>query len=146
MKFTELNLPEAVQRGISDADFAQLTPVQEESIPLALAGKDVAAQAQTGTGKTAAFLIALFCRLIKSKERTNNNPRALVMAPTRELVVQICNDAELLGRHTGLKVQPIFGGMDYAKQRQALKDGVDIVVATPGRRIDYYKQRVFSLK
>jgi len=146
MKFTELKLPEAVQRGVSDADFAHLTPVQEESIPLALAGKDVAAQAQTGTGKTAAFLIALFCRLIKSKERTNNNPRALVMAPTRELVVQICNDAELLGRHTGLKVQPIFGGMDYAKQRQALKDGVDIVVATPGRLIDYYKQRVFSLK
>jgi ATP-dependent RNA helicase RhlB len=68
------------------------------------------------------------------------------MAPTRELVVQICNDAELLGRHTGLKVQPIFGGMDYAKQRQALKDGIDIVVATPGRLIDYYKQRVFSLK
>lgn len=146
MKFTELKLPEAVQRGVSDADFAHLTPVQEESIPLALAGKDVAAQAQTGTGKTAAFLIALFCRLIKSKEPTNNNPRALVMAPTRELVVQICNDAELLGRHTGLKVQPIFGGMDYAKQRQALKDGVDIVVATPGRLIDYYKQRVFSLK
>ena len=146
MKFTKLNLPEAVQRGINDADFVQLTPVQEESIPLALAGKDVAAQAQTGTGKTAAFLIALFCRLIKSKERTNNNPRALVMAPTRELVVQICHDAELLGQHTGLKVQPIFGGMDYAKQRQALKDGIDIVVATPGRLIDYYKQRVFSLK
>ncbi|MCD6583034.1 MAG: DEAD/DEAH box helicase [Desulfuromusa sp.] len=145
MKFTELNLPEVVQRGVSDADFESLTPVQEEAIPLALAGKDVAAQAQTGTGKTAAFLISLFCRLLDNKNATSNNPRALVMAPTRELVVQICKDAELLGQHTGLKVQPIFGGVDYEKQRQALRDGVDIIVATPGRLIDYFKQRVFSM-
>ena len=145
MKFTELNLPAVVQQGVADADFESLTPVQEESIPLALAGKDVAAQAQTGTGKTAAFLIALFCRLLDNKNATSNNPRALVMAPTRELVVQICKDAELLGQHTGLKVQPIFGGVDYEKQRQALRDGVDIIVATPGRLIDYFKQRVFSM-
>lgn len=145
MKFTELTLPEVVQQGISAAGFETLTPVQEESIPLALAGKDVAAQAQTGTGKTAAFLISLFCRLLSSTKTTSHNPRALVMAPTRELVVQICMDADLLGRETGLKVQPIFGGIDYEKQRQALKDGVDIIVATPGRLIDYFKQRVFSL-
>ncbi len=145
MKFSELQLPESVQRGVFDSGFEDLTPVQEESIPLALAGKDVAAQAQTGTGKTAAFLIALFCRLLDNQNVTSNNPRALVMAPTRELVVQICKDAVLLGRHTGLKVQPIFGGVDYEKQRQALKDGVDIIVATPGRLIDYFKQRVFSM-
>ena len=145
MKFTELNLPDVVQQGIVDTGFESLTPVQEESIPLALAGKDVAAQAQTGTGKTAAFLISLFCRLLENKNPTSNNPRALVMAPTRELVVQICKDAELLGKHTGLKVQPIFGGVDYEKQRQALKDGVDIIVATPGRLIDYAKQKVFSM-
>ena len=145
MKFTELKLPEVVQQGVDDAGFEALTPVQQESIPLALQGRDVAAQAQTGTGKTAAFLIALFCKLLGSGRRTSNNPRALVMAPTRELVVQICMDAELLGRHTGLKVQPIFGGVDYEKQRQALRDGVDIIVATPGRLIDYYKQRVFSM-
>ena len=145
MKFTELNLPDVIQQGVSAAGFESLTPVQEESIPLALAGKDVAAQAQTGTGKTAAFLISLFCRLLDNKNVTSNNPRALVMAPTRELVVQICKDAELLGRHTGLKVQPIFGGVDYEKQRQALKDGVDIIVATPGRLIDYAKQQVFSM-
>ncbi|MCF6265323.1 MAG: DEAD/DEAH box helicase [Desulfuromusa sp.] len=145
MKFTELNLPDVVQQGVSTAGFECLTPVQEESIPLALAGKDVAAQAQTGTGKTAAFLISLFCRLLDNKNVTSNNPRALVMAPTRELVVQICKDAELLGKHTGIKVQPIFGGVDYEKQRQALKDGVDIIVATPGRLIDYFKQRVFSM-
>jgi ATP-dependent RNA helicase RhlB len=145
MKFSELNLPESVQQGVVDSGFETLTPVQEESIPLALAGKDVAAQAQTGTGKTAAFLISLFCRLLDNQNVTSNNPRALVLAPTRELVVQICKDADLLGRHTGLKVQPIFGGVDYEKQRQALKDGVDIIVATPGRLIDYFKQRVFSM-
>ena len=145
MKFTELTLPEVVQQGIVAAGFELLTPVQEKSIPLVLAGKDVAAQAQTGTGKTAAFLISLFCRLLENKNATSNNPRALVMAPTRELVVQICKDAELLGKHTGLKVQPIFGGVDYEKQRQALKDGVDIIVATPGRLIDYAKQKVFSM-
>ncbi|MCK4622467.1 MAG: DEAD/DEAH box helicase [Desulfuromonadales bacterium] len=145
MKFTELNLPDVVQQGVVDAGFESLTPVQQESIPLALQGKDVAAQAQTGTGKTAAFLISLFCKLLDSGKATSNNPRALVMAPTRELVVQICKDAELLGKHTGLKVQPIFGGVDYEKQRQALRDGVDIIVATPGRLIDYFKQRVFSM-
>jgi len=145
MKFTDLNLPEVVLKGIAEAGFEKLTPVQEESIPLALQGKDVAAQAQTGTGKTAAFLIGLFCKLLNSGRGTSNNPRALVMAPTRELVVQICADAALLGRHTGIKIQPIFGGVDYEKQRQALRDGVDIIVATPGRLIDYYKQRVFSM-
>ncbi len=145
MKFSELNLPDVVQQGVIAAGFESLTPVQEESIPLALAGKDVAAQAQTGTGKTAAFLISLFCRLLDNQNKTSNNPRALVMAPTRELVVQICKDAESLGKYTGLKVQPIFGGVDYEKQRQALKDGVDIIVATPGRLIDYFKQRVFSM-
>ncbi len=145
MKFTELNLPDVVLQGISDAGFESLTPVQEESIPLALAGKDVAAQAQTGTGKTAAFLISLFCRLLSRKKTAGINPRALVIAPTRELVVQICKDAESLGKHTGLKVQPIFGGVDYEKQRQALRGGVDIIVATPGRLIDYFKQRVFSM-
>lgn len=146
MKFSELNLPETVMRGITDAGFESLTPVQQESIPLALQGQDVAAQAQTGTGKTAAFLISMFCRLLASERPTGPNPRALVLAPTRELVVQICADAEMLGSHTGIKVQPIFGGVDYEKQRQALKDGVDIIVATPGRLIDYFKQRVFSLK
>lgn len=145
MKFTELDLSPEVLRGIEETGFTELTPVQQESIPLALQGKDVAAQAQTGTGKTAAFLISLFSKLLKSGRETSHNPRALVMAPTRELVVQICNDAASLGKHAGLRVQPIFGGMDYEKQRQALRDGVDVIVATPGRLIDYYKQRVFSM-
>ena len=146
MKFTELKLPEQVMSGIGDAGFAELTPVQEESIPLALNGKDVAAQAQTGTGKTAAFLISLFTRLLDNPIPSSRNPRALILAPTRELVVQICADARTLGSHCPLKVQPIFGGVDYEKQRQALRDGVDVIVATPGRLIDYFKQKVFSLR
>ncbi len=146
MKFTELDLPAEVMSGIEQVGFTDLTPVQEESIPLALKGSDVAAQAQTGTGKTAAFLISLFTHLLKNKPVSKSGPRALVLAPTRELVVQICSDAAGLGASCPFKVQPIFGGVDYEKQRRALQDGVDIIVATPGRLIDYAKQRVFSLK
>jgi ATP-dependent RNA helicase RhlB len=146
MKFTELDLPSELMRGIEKVGFVDLTPVQEESIPLALQGRDVAAQAQTGTGKTAAFLIALFTRLQKNKPESKRGPRALILAPTRELVVQICADAEGLGVFCPFKVQAIFGGVDYEKQRKALQDGVDIIVATPGRLIDYAKQNVFTLK
>ena len=146
MKFTELDLPADVMRGIQQVGFTDLTPVQEESIPLALRGHDVAAQAQTGTGKTAAFLIALFTRLTRTPPASKKGPRALILAPTRELVVQICADANGLGVFCPFKVQPIFGGVDYDKQRQALQDGVDVIVATPGRLIDYAKQNVFTLK
>ncbi len=145
MKFTELDLPSELMRGIEQVGFVDLTPVQEESIPLALQGRDVAAQAQTGTGKTAAFLIALFTRLQKNTAKSTKGPRALILAPTRELVVQICADANGLGAYCPFKVQPIFGGVDYEKQRSALQDGVDIIVATPGRLIDYAKQNIFSL-
>jgi ATP-dependent RNA helicase RhlB len=146
MKFTELDLPSEIMRGLEQVGFVDLTPVQEESIPLALQGRDIAAQAQTGTGKTAAFLIALFTRLLKHKAVSKQGPRALILAPTRELVVQICADANGLGAGCPFKVQAIFGGVDYEKQRRALRDGVDIIVATPGRLIDYAKQNVFTLK
>ena len=146
MKFTELDLPSELMRGIEQVGFVNLTPVQEESIPLALQGRDVAAQAQTGTGKTAAFLIALFTRLQRNAAAAKSGPRALILAPTRELVVQICADANGLGAHCPFKVQAIFGGVDYEKQRSALQSGVDIIVATPGRLIDYAKQNVFTLK
>jgi ATP-dependent RNA helicase RhlB len=145
MKFSDLNLPTEVQRGIDSMGFTALTPVQEQSIPLALDHKDVAAQAQTGTGKTAAFLISLFTRLIRDPQPAGIAPRALILAPTRELVVQIAEDAAGLGRFCDFKIQPIFGGIDYDKQRQALQSGVDIVIATPGRLIDYVKQGAVSL-
>ncbi len=144
MLFTELELPQQVQQGIKAQGFLELTPVQQQAIPLALAGKDVAAQAQTGTGKTAAFLIALFTRLLNDTKPISKNPRALIMAPTRELVVQICADANNIGVDCGLKIVPIFGGIDYERQRKSLVDGVDVIVATPGRLIDYAKQKVFS--
>ena len=146
MKFKELNLPEEVLKGIEAVGFTDLTPVQEESIPLALQGKDVAGQAQTGTGKTAAFLISLFTRLLRNPRETGSDPRALILAPTRELVVQIVEDAKGLGAFCPFKVQAIFGGVDYEKQRQALREGVDVIVATPGRLIDYARQKVFSFR
>jgi ATP-dependent RNA helicase RhlB len=147
MKFTELNLPEQIQRGVTDAGFTECTPIQEQTLPLALKGSDVAGQAQTGTGKTAAFLIALFKKLLEnSAPGSDKDPRALILAPTRELVVQIEKDAQLLGGHTGLNIQAIYGGVDYMLQRNALKEGVDVVIGTPGRLIDYLKQKVYSLK
>ncbi len=150
MKFSELNLPDAVLRGIAEAGFTDCTPIQEKCLPLALAGRDVAGQAQTGTGKTAAFLITLFTKLLANAERVepapSRHPRALVLAPTRELVVQIDKDAQLLGKHAGFTIQAIYGGVDYMKQKNALKEGTDIVIGTPGRLIDYLKQKVYSLK
>jgi len=146
MKFSELSLPEQLQQGIQDAGFTACTPIQELTLPISLTGKDVAGQAQTGTGKTAAFLITLFDRLLKNGNHATKHPRALIMAPTRELVVQIENDAQLLGSHCGFTIQAIYGGVDYMKQRSALREGADIVIGTPGRLIDYLKQKVYNLK
>ena len=147
MEFIELPLPEALQHGIGAAGFVECTPIQERTLPLSLGGKDIAGQAQTGTGKTAAFLITLFTRLLNNeKPADDGNPRALILAPTRELVVQIEKDAQLLGSHCGLTIQAIYGGVDYMKQRNALREGADVVIGTPGRLIDYLKQKVYSLK
>ena len=146
MTFEDLSLPAPVAAGITDAGFTGCTPIQEKTLPLALSGRDVAGQAQTGTGKTAAFLIALFTKLLKQEQTEPKRPRALILAPTRELVVQIENDAQLLGKHTGFTIQAIYGGVDYMKQKNALKEGADVVIGTPGRLIDYLKQKVYSLK
>lgn len=146
MNFHELDLPEPVARSIQAAGFSTCTPIQAQTLPLALAGKDVAGQAQTGTGKTAAFLITLFSKLLKQTDRAVPRPRALILAPTRELVVQIEQDAQLLGAYCDFSIQAIYGGVDYMKQKNALKEGADIVIGTPGRLIDYLKQGVYSLK
>lgn len=145
MRFDELKIPEQVLRGIAEAGFNACTPIQEQTLPITLAGTDIAGQAQTGTGKTAAFLITLFTRLLSSKN-SGSSPRALILAPTRELVVQIEADAQLLGAHCGLTIQAIYGGVDYMKQKNALRDGADVIVGTPGRLIDYLKQKIYSLK
>ena len=148
MDFSSLNLPEAVLKGIESAGFTQCTQIQEATIPLALKGKDVAGQAQTGTGKTAAFLIVLFTKLLEKQPpaESRKQARALIIAPSRELVAQIYEDAMILGQYTGLTMAPIFGGIDYQKQAHILKKGVDIIIGTPGRLIDYYNQQIFSLK
>jgi ATP-dependent RNA helicase RhlB len=147
MKFAELDLPELVLRGITETGFTDCTPIQEKTLPLSLSGKDVAGQAQTGTGKTAAFLITLFTKLLRNERpEKSKQPRALILAPTRELVVQIEKDAQQLGAHCGFAVQAIYGGVDYMKQKNALLEGADVVVGTPGRLIDYLKQKIYSLK
>ncbi len=149
LAFASLDLVPEVARGITDAGFVRATPVQASTLPIALTGKDVAGQAQTGTGKTAAFLVALFQRLLTNPPapgRSSTGIRALILAPTRELAVQIFNDAEVLGKHTGLKIGVVFGGVDYEKQRKTLQDGIDVLIGTPGRVIDYFKQHVFDMR
>ncbi len=117
--FASLPIAEPVMRGIESVGFEACTPIQARSLPVSLTGKDVAGQAQTGTGKTAAFLITVFTRLLKHPERAGEGPRALIIAPTRELVVQILHDAQGIGEFTGLTFHAVFGGVDYAKQRES---------------------------
>ncbi|TAL88018.1 MAG: DEAD/DEAH box helicase [Rhodanobacter sp.] len=146
--FTNFDLHPLLQQGLDDSGFTRCTPIQEMTLAPALAGRDVAGQAQTGTGKTCAFLVALMNRLLTTPavaDRKDSDPRALIIAPTRELAIQIDKDARSIGQHTGLKTVLIYGGVDYDKQRQQLKDGCDIIIATPGRLLDYHKQGVFSL-
>jgi len=136
-------------QGIRDAGFTQCTPIQAQTLPIALSGHDVAGQAQTGTGKTAAFLIALYNALATHPAphgRSRTSIRALVVAPTRELAVQIHHDAEILGRHMGLKLAVVYGGVDYDKQRREVGEGVDVLIGTPGRIIDYFKQHIFDMR
>lgn len=147
--FSSLPLHPQLHANLAAIGFTHCTMIQAQSLPLALAGHDVAGQAQTGTGKTAAFLLVMLDRLLRDDRVQNNEarqPRGIVLAPTRELAVQIYRDAEPLVKDTGLKVSLIYGGVDYEKQRRALADGVDIIIGTPGRLIDYYKQRVFNLR
>ena len=149
VSFASLGLKPEVMRGIQQAGFVTCTPIQAQTLPIALAGRDVAGQAQTGTGKTAAFLVALYQALLTRPASANRSPtsiRALVVAPTRELAVQIHRDAMTLGAHTGFTHVVVFGGIDYEKQRQQLSAGCDVLIGTPGRLIDYYKQHVFDLK
>ena len=145
--FTQFDLHPLLQKGLDEAGFTRCTPIQALTLPMALTGRDVAGQAQTGTGKTCAFLVALMNRLLTQPavaERKDSDPRALVIAPTRELAIQIEKDAKNVGRYAGLRTALIYGGVDYDKQRQQLKDGCDTIIATPGRLLDYYKQNVFG--
>ncbi len=146
--FSELGLPPEIMTGVRAAGFQQCTPIQAQTLPVALQGKDIAGQAQTGTGKTAAFLIAMFNHLLKHPPtRTGSQPapRALILAPTRELAVQIHSDALILGSGTGLRMAVVYGGADYDKQREELQQGLDVLIGTPGRLIDYFRQHIYTL-
>ncbi len=152
-KFDDFNLEDALKRGIADSGFSFCTPIQASALPIALEGRDVAGQAQTGTGKTIAFLLACCNYLLttpvpgnKQENKKPSAPRALILAPTRELAIQICKDAETLAQHTGLALGLIYGGTGYEEQKQVLAKGVDILIGTPGRLIDFYRQDLFSLK
>ncbi len=149
IRFDSFGLSEPILAGVKDAGFEYCTPIQAATLPPALQGKDVAGQAQTGTGKTAAFLLAALHHLEQhppSERRRPNQPRVLIIAPTRELAIQIEKDARVLAGHTGHKIRVVYGGTGYESQRKAVAGGVDILVGTPGRLIDYFKQKVYDLR
>ncbi len=146
MRFHDFNLPSEVMHGIADLGFQYCTDIQALSLQNALDGKNVAGKAQTGSGKTAAFLVAILTRYLRTPDRrakAGGCPRALVIAPTRELVIQICKDAAAIGKYTGLRSLAVYGGMDLERQARELLDApVDLLVATPGRLLDFCKRRV----
>ncbi|HNL80099.1 MAG TPA: ATP-dependent RNA helicase RhlB [Agitococcus sp.] len=147
--FNQFQLSLLLQRAIADLGFSHCTPIQSQVLHFTLAGHDAIGRAQTGTGKTAAFLITLINDLLKlppSEDRYLGETRALVLAPTRELALQIAKDAEDLAKYSKLRIVTLVGGMDYEKQKQQLySDFVDIVVATPGRLIDFVEQKAIYL-
>jgi ATP-dependent RNA helicase RhlB len=149
ISFSSFDLRPELLAGLEAAGFSRCTPIQALTLPITLAGRDVAGQAQTGTGKTLAFLITVMNRLMTRPalaERKPEDPRALILAPTRELAIQIHKDAVKFGADLGLKFALVYGGVDYDKQRQLLQEGADVIIATPGRLIDYVKQhKVVSL-
>ena len=148
LSFAELPIHPKILDALQSKGFEYCTPIQALSLPITLAGKDVAGQAQTGTGKTMAFLIAVFHHLLQNQSDNiteGKQPRALILAPTRELAVQIANDAELLVKKTGLKTALAYGGDGYDKQLKAIEDGADILIGTTGRVIDYVKQGIIRL-
>ncbi|MGL5222324.1 MAG: ATP-dependent RNA helicase RhlB, partial [Plesiomonas shigelloides] len=147
-KFADFGLHPDVLRALAQQGFQYCTPIQALALPYSLAGRDIAGQAQTGTGKTLAFLASTFHHLLThpaAADRQINQPRALIMAPTRELAIQIHADAETLAQSTGLRLGLAYGGDGYDKQLKTLEAGVDILIGTTGRIIDYQKQNIINM-
>jgi len=174
-RFSNLELSGSILHGLKEAGFNQCTPIQDRALPLLLRGQDIAGQAQTGTGKTATFLLATFQYLlgidddegddeaetdddavepreavakpvsVKPEPDAPLGPGAVILAPTRELAIQIHKDALTLGRHLGFKIALVYGGIDYQKQLAKVKANPDIIIGTPGRIIDFYRQNAFTL-
>ena len=145
--FYSLGLPNPILRGINELGFLHCTDIQAQVLPHSLEGHDVTGKAQTGTGKTAAFLISIFNHILNRPFTyyRPGRPRALILAPTRELALQIGKDAKNLGKFTGCKAVSIIGGVDFEKQQNELNNRIDILVATPGRLIDYYRRKIIDL-
>jgi ATP-dependent RNA helicase RhlB len=149
VSFRDLKLAEPLLQGVDAAGFSHCTPIQAQTLPLALEGKDILGQAQTGTGKTAAFLLAVLHHLLTNPAADNrkpNQPRAIIIAPTRELAVQIYKDALPLAKGCDMQMRVVYGGEGYEQQRNDIQAGVDVLIGTPGRLIDYFKQHVYDLK
>jgi len=148
MTFKDLHIIEPIQRALRAEGYTQPTPIQEQSIPILLRGKDLLGCAQTGTGKTAAFAIPILQHLYLDRLQ-NNGPRkirALIVTPTRELAIQIADSFTVYGKFTGIKNTVVFGGVKQGKQTDALRNGVDVLVATPGRLLDLMQQGFITLK
>jgi ATP-dependent RNA helicase RhlB len=143
-RFDEFDLPAQLLSALKEAGFVHCTPIQAQTLPLSLSGSDVAGQAQTGTGKTAAFLVTVITRILMFSERDPRLPAALIVAPTRELSHQIFEEAHTLCRYVDIKIAEVVGGIDYKRQAEILRQGCDIVICTPGRIIDYLKQGIFK--
>jgi len=148
IRFHDLGLHPRLMRSIHALGWQYATPIQGEILPGTLKGRDMAGRAQTGTGKTAAFLISIINHCLNKplEKQGTGSPRALIIAPTRELAMQIAQDSEGLNQFTGLRTVVLYGGMDYNKQERALDDIVDIVVATPGRLLDFSQKNVVNLR
>lgn len=149
LAFADMDIADGVKRALDEMHFKVTTPIQAQLLPIALAGRDAAGKAQTGTGKTAAFLISIFTHFLRKPiegERPNGTPRALILAPTRELALQIKKDAVDIGRYCGFHTVAVYGGMDFDKQQRELDKSVDVIVATPGRLLDFVSRKVVHLK
>ena len=148
VRFSELGLLPVIEQAVKKTGFEFCTPIQAESLPISLAGHDVAGQAQTGTGKTAAFMLAVIQHLLNNplEDKKPEHVRTLIMVPTRELAIQVAKDAEVFTNESGLKVALAYGGTGYNSQKQAILAGADILIGTPGRLIDFFKQKLFNLR
>jgi ATP-dependent RNA helicase RhlB len=148
LRFCDIGLDPALYRAVCELGFEYCTPIQKETLLRTLTGKDMIGRAQTGTGKTAAFLLTAMDRFLKKPldQPRNGTPRALVLAPTRELAIQIHKDAESIGAHAGLNNLVVFGGLNYQKQQQQMHHPIDILVATPGRLLDFIGRRLINLR
>ena len=148
-RFHDLELPDPILHAIADAGFSYCTPIQAEILPSTLKGSDAFGRAQTGTGKTAAFLITVLTRMFNAQRKgkaPSGTPRVLIIAPTRELVLQIADEARLLAKYCSFSIVSVFGGMDYEKQRRQLNGKVvDVIVATPGRLLDFKRRKDLNL-